>query len=204
MTDDKTHAPLSDARLDAIRAMKFTTGLNAATGHFDTDVERDLYRLAAENYNARLELVREVDRLRNGPARAEHFREAAQLLEDIGHDDDAVNLLRNVADGIAPTPSVVVVEMTREDARELGLILDMDRQRMDKGDDRPVPQPRWDANVRISKAVDLARAATPEPPPARCPACGHQICKGAGPCGAILRLSAVADTERCQCQGVDR
>lgn len=56
----------------------------------------------------------------------------------------------------------IVVSMTREDARELGLILDMDRQRMDKGDDRPVPQPRWGANVRVSKAVAAALDATRE------------------------------------------
>lgn len=32
--------------------------------------------------------------------RADHFSEAARLLEDTGRDDDAVNLLDNVADGI--------------------------------------------------------------------------------------------------------
>ncbi|MFE6474542.1 hypothetical protein [Streptomyces rochei] len=32
--------------------------------------------------------------------RATHFSEAARLLEDTGHDDDAVNLLDNMADGI--------------------------------------------------------------------------------------------------------
>lgn len=32
--------------------------------------------------------------------RAAHFTEAARLLEDTGRDDDAVNLLDNVADGI--------------------------------------------------------------------------------------------------------
>lgn len=49
----------------------------------------------------------------------------------------------------------VVVPMTREDAQELRLILDMDRQRMDKGDGN-VPQPRWGANVRVSQAVQAA------------------------------------------------
>lgn len=33
--------------------------------------------------------------------RADHFREAARLLEESGHDDDAVNLLYTVANGIA-------------------------------------------------------------------------------------------------------
>lgn len=67
-----------------------------------------------------------------------------------------------VTSHVAAQPAAVVVEMTREDARELGLILDMDRQRMDKGDDRPVPQPRWGANVRVSKAVAAALDATRE------------------------------------------
>jgi hypothetical protein len=56
--------PMSDARFSAIEAMRFTTGLNAATGVFDTPVERELYDLAARNYNARLELQAEVKRLR--------------------------------------------------------------------------------------------------------------------------------------------
>lgn len=55
--------------------------------------------------------------------------------------------------------NTITVEMTREDARELALILDINRQHMDKGDDRPVPQPRWGANVRISKAVAAALAS---------------------------------------------
>lgn len=66
------------------------------------------------------------------------------------------------AAGAEQQPAAVVISMTREDARELGLILDMDRRRMDKGDDRPVPQPRWGANVRVSKAVAAALDSTPE------------------------------------------
>jgi hypothetical protein len=42
------------------------------------------------------------------------------------------------------------------DLRELALILTEERYRLDKGDDRPVPQPRWGANVRISQAVNAA------------------------------------------------
>lgn len=63
----------------------------------------------------------------------------------------------------ADTVSLVV---DRADLRELYAILDADRYRMDKGDDRPVPQPRWGANVRVSKAVmaALAPAATPPEP----------------------------------------
>jgi hypothetical protein len=38
--------------------------------------------------------------------RADHFREAARLLEEMGHDDDAVNLLYTVANGIAAYASV--------------------------------------------------------------------------------------------------
>jgi hypothetical protein len=65
---------LTPERLEQIRAMRFATSLNAASGHFATDEERSLYRLAAEHYNARLELLAEVDRLR---AELEQVREAA-------------------------------------------------------------------------------------------------------------------------------
>ena len=41
------------------------------------------------------------------------------------------------------------------DLTELALILTAERYRLDKGD-RPVPQPRWGANVRISQAVQAA------------------------------------------------
>ncbi|MGQ4358534.1 hypothetical protein [Streptomyces sp. SAS_272] len=50
---------LPEARLAEIRAMKFTTGLNAAFGHFDTDAERDLYQLAATCWNALQDLLRD-------------------------------------------------------------------------------------------------------------------------------------------------
>ncbi|MGW1267568.1 hypothetical protein [Streptomyces sp. NPDC002491] len=56
----KTEArALPEARLDEIRALRFTTGLNPACGHFDTDVERDLYQLAATCWNALQDLLRD-------------------------------------------------------------------------------------------------------------------------------------------------
>lgn len=47
-------------------------------------------------------LTTELDRVRAelATARAAAFREAARVLEHTGHDDDAVNLLDNIADGI--------------------------------------------------------------------------------------------------------
>ncbi|MGW7196626.1 hypothetical protein [Streptomyces chryseus] len=60
---------LSAERLAAIKAMKFTTGLNAACGHFDTDVERELYSLAATNWNALQELIRGHEALLRDHAR---------------------------------------------------------------------------------------------------------------------------------------
>lgn len=48
----------------------------------------------------------------------------------------------------------------RDDLTELAAILTAERYRLDKGDDEPVPQPHWAANVRISQAV-LAALATP-------------------------------------------
>jgi hypothetical protein len=71
--------PLTDERFAEIQAMRFTTGVNAATGVFDTPVERELYELAARNYNARLELAREVERLRELVAQPELANWAEQL-----------------------------------------------------------------------------------------------------------------------------
>jgi hypothetical protein len=47
-------------------------------------------------------LIAELGRVRAelATARAAAFREAARVLEDTGRDDDAVNLLDNIADGI--------------------------------------------------------------------------------------------------------
>jgi hypothetical protein len=60
---------------------------------------------SADDLPARIarQALAEEDRLRASldQARAAAFREAARLLEDAGRDDDAVNLLDNVADGIA-------------------------------------------------------------------------------------------------------
>lgn len=51
--------PIGEQRLAEIKALRFTTGLNAAAGHFATDTERDLYRLAATCWNALQELLRD-------------------------------------------------------------------------------------------------------------------------------------------------
>ena len=63
------------------------------------EVQPELDRLAAELSRVRAELA---------TARAAAFREAARVLEDTGRDDDAVNLLDNIADGVTanmPTPA---------------------------------------------------------------------------------------------------
>jgi hypothetical protein len=59
----------------------------------------DMPALLAEVTRLRTEL--EQARETGEPLRAAHFHEAARLLEDTGRDDDAVNLLDNVAAGIA-------------------------------------------------------------------------------------------------------
>ena len=59
---------MTEARLAEIKAMKFTTGLNAAVGHFDTEVERELYELAARCWNAMQELLRDNEQLRKANA----------------------------------------------------------------------------------------------------------------------------------------
>ncbi|MER8083812.1 hypothetical protein ABTZ57_01285 [Streptomyces sp. NPDC094048] len=54
---------MSEARFTEIKAMTFTTGLNAFAGHFDTDVEREHYVLAARCWNAMQELIRDREHL---------------------------------------------------------------------------------------------------------------------------------------------
>ena len=61
-----------------------------------------------------------------------------------------------------PVPGAVAVLLDPADARELLLILGEERYRLDKGDDRPVPQPRWGANVRTDQAVRAALLAAGE------------------------------------------
>ncbi len=60
---------------------------------------------------------------------------------------------------LEPHTTSVPLLLDRADLDELALILIAERYRLDKGDDRPVPQPRWAANVRISQAVNAALAA---------------------------------------------
>lgn len=55
--------PISPERLAQLKAMKFTTGLNAGLGVFATDIERDHYELAARCWNALQELIRGHDAL---------------------------------------------------------------------------------------------------------------------------------------------
>jgi hypothetical protein len=60
--------------------------------------------------------------------------------------------------------SVAPLTVSRDDLNELSVILMEERYRMDKGGGRPVPQPRWGANVRVSEAIMAALdapAATP-------------------------------------------
>jgi hypothetical protein len=58
-----TVAPLTPERLDEIRAMTFTTGINPATGHFATETERELYQLAGRCWNALQQLLQDHEHL---------------------------------------------------------------------------------------------------------------------------------------------
>ncbi|MHC5259878.1 hypothetical protein ACYSUO_18530 [Streptomyces sp. UC4497] len=86
-TDYEAHyepspSTITPARLAQIKAMQFTTGLNAACGHFDTDVERDLYLLAARCWNALQEVLRDHTHLTNAQAET-----TARLAAWEGHPD---------------------------------------------------------------------------------------------------------------------
>lgn len=59
MPEERPVEQLSPARLAEIKSLRFTTGLNAACGHFDTEVERELYLLAARCWNALQEVLRD-------------------------------------------------------------------------------------------------------------------------------------------------
>ncbi|MFJ1858780.1 hypothetical protein ACIOHA_15895 [Streptomyces anulatus] len=61
---------MTPERLAELQAMRFTTGLNAACGHFDTDVERELYQLAAQCWNAMQDLLRDREQLLRANAEA--------------------------------------------------------------------------------------------------------------------------------------
>ncbi|MEU1043879.1 hypothetical protein ABZ400_01830 [Streptomyces sp. NPDC005897] len=72
-------------------------------GYIATCTNWSLDAIAARELLAELAAVRaERDQARadSERLRAAHFHEAARLLEDTGHDDDAVNLLDTLADGI--------------------------------------------------------------------------------------------------------
>ena len=51
--------PIAPGRLAEIHGLKFTTSLNAAAGFFETDTERELYRLAGTCWNALQDLLRD-------------------------------------------------------------------------------------------------------------------------------------------------
>jgi hypothetical protein len=81
-------------------------------------------------------------------------KDAQRLLTDLradwtGHGTPA----RAVREGEA---DVARLPVSRDDLTELAAILTAKRNRLDKGDGSPVPQPRWAANVRISQAVFTA------------------------------------------------
>lgn len=69
-----------------------------ADAAFVAAAREDVPKLLAELAAVRAE--RDQARADAERLRAAHFHEAARLLEDTGHDDDAVNLLDTLADGI--------------------------------------------------------------------------------------------------------
>lgn len=56
--------PMTDAEIEALRTMPFTTSVNVGCGVFATDEERNLHRLAVEHYNAKLQVIAELTRVR--------------------------------------------------------------------------------------------------------------------------------------------
>jgi len=94
-----------------------------------------------------------ADRAERGlPVNPVTARQAAAALDELAGQD-------------APESGVLLL-IDPADLTELAAILTAERYRLDKGDDRAVPQPRWGANVRISQAVQAALTA----PACLCPA----------------------------------
>lgn len=75
-------SPLSPARLDQIKAMRWTPGVKAACGVYATDTERDLYLLAARCWNALQEVLRDHTHLTKAQAET-----TARLSAWEGHPD---------------------------------------------------------------------------------------------------------------------
>lgn len=100
MTASDTSARLSPEREAEIAARaahlhEYSTRLD---GEGDTLAGEDVPALLAELAAVRAE--RDQAQADSERLRAAHFHEAARLLEDTGHDDDAVNLLDTLANGI--------------------------------------------------------------------------------------------------------
>lgn len=70
-------------------------GFACCSAHGPADGARELLAELAAVRAERDQARADAERLR-----AAHFHEAARLLEDTGHDDDSVNLLDTLADGI--------------------------------------------------------------------------------------------------------
>lgn len=70
--------------------------------------------------------------------------------------DAVMPIIERLRAELAQARTAPALRLDPADLRELALILTEERYRLDKGDDRPVPQPRWGANVRISQAANAA------------------------------------------------
>lgn len=94
------------ARLDRARQMKFTTGLNAFAGHFDTDVERDLYQLAGRCWNALQAALADLELyVGKEPTIAEEQEYAAGELVRLQEVEDRLRRLRlELIGGTYPDP----------------------------------------------------------------------------------------------------
>lgn len=90
---------------------------------------------------------------------------------------DRAAILREAADAVAAL-----------DRRVLGIDADTIRDAWEEGRDEGVELLR-----RLADEAQQPRRA--------CTDCGHFICDGNGPCGAIVSLSAVSDETRCPCTG---
>ncbi|WTW93673.1 hypothetical protein OG216_09910 [Streptomycetaceae bacterium NBC_01309] len=111
-------APMTDAEIEAIRTMPWSTSLDVRCGVFATDEERHLHRLAVEHYNAKLRVIAELKRTREESERrrVRLLHADNDLLEVRGHlspNGYACRVPMDISEAVAPAVEWLLAENER-------------------------------------------------------------------------------------------